>query len=345
MPTWRALLHEWPHSVLRASEDAVGLPPGQMGNSEVGHLNLGAGRPVLQDLPRIDAAIADGSFFDRVALLEACRRAARPGGRLHIISLIGPGGVHANDRHLVAIADLAAAQRRPRGPRPRAARRARHAAPIRDRVRRRRREAPRGRPFGRTHRVDRRALLRDGSRQPLGPGRAWVRRDRPRCRRARAGRDRGDRGRLRARRERRIPGPDGDRRRRRHGAQRGPADPCQLPCGSGAPARPRPGRRRLRGVRPLVAQRPARPDRPVRGDDDRIRGRAPCRRRLPARGGTLARAGLLGGRLEPVPRGGDREIRPRDLLLQRWRRGALPRGGAAPRSEPSASRPTTWSRR
>jgi 2,3-bisphosphoglycerate-independent phosphoglycerate mutase len=108
MPTWRGLLRDWPHAVLGASQDAVGLPLGQMGNSEVGHLNLGAGRPVLQDLPRIDAAIADGSFFERPALLEACRRAAHPGGRLHIVSLIGPGGVHANDRHLVALADLAA---------------------------------------------------------------------------------------------------------------------------------------------------------------------------------------------------------------------------------------------
>ncbi|HET9346241.1 MAG TPA: 2,3-bisphosphoglycerate-independent phosphoglycerate mutase [Candidatus Limnocylindrales bacterium] len=107
MPVWRGLLARWPHALLRASEDAVGLPPGQMGNSEVGHLNLGAGRPVLQDLPRIDAAIADGSFFERPALIEACRRAARPGGRLHVISLIGPGGVHANDRHLVALAELA----------------------------------------------------------------------------------------------------------------------------------------------------------------------------------------------------------------------------------------------
>jgi 2,3-bisphosphoglycerate-independent phosphoglycerate mutase len=79
-----------------------------MGNSEVGHLNLGAGKPVLQDLPRIDAAIADGSFFARPALLAACDRAARPGGRLHVISLIGPGGVHANDRHLVALVELAA---------------------------------------------------------------------------------------------------------------------------------------------------------------------------------------------------------------------------------------------
>ena len=108
MPTWRGLWAAWPHAVLGASEGAVGLPPGQMGNSEVGHLNLGAGRPVLQDLPRIDAAIADGSFFDCPALLAACDRAARPGGRLHVVSLIGPGGVHANDRHLVALAELAA---------------------------------------------------------------------------------------------------------------------------------------------------------------------------------------------------------------------------------------------
>ena len=108
MPTWRRLLGEWPHATLQASEEAVGLPAGQMGNSEVGHLNLGAGRPVLQDLPRIDAAIADGSFFERPALLDACRRGAHPDGRLHVISLIGPGGVHANDRHLVAIVELAA---------------------------------------------------------------------------------------------------------------------------------------------------------------------------------------------------------------------------------------------
>jgi 2,3-bisphosphoglycerate-independent phosphoglycerate mutase len=108
MPTWRGLLERWPHAILRASEDAVGLPPGQMGNSEVGHLNLGAGRPVLQDLPRIDSAIADGSFFERPALVAACDRAVDADGRLHIVSLAGPGGVHANDRHLVALAELAA---------------------------------------------------------------------------------------------------------------------------------------------------------------------------------------------------------------------------------------------
>jgi len=107
MARWRALLARWPHSALRASEEAVGLPSGQMGNSEVGHLNLGAGRPVLQDLPRIDAAIADGSFSERPALLDACRRAAEA-GRLHAIGLIGSGGVHSHDRHLVALVALAA---------------------------------------------------------------------------------------------------------------------------------------------------------------------------------------------------------------------------------------------
>jgi 2,3-bisphosphoglycerate-independent phosphoglycerate mutase len=109
MPRWRDALATWPHSVLGASEDAVGLPPGQMGNSEVGHLNLGAGRPVLQDLPRIDAAIADGTFYTRPALLAACER-AKETGRLHAVGLIGPGGVHAHDRHLVALVELAARQ-------------------------------------------------------------------------------------------------------------------------------------------------------------------------------------------------------------------------------------------
>jgi 2,3-bisphosphoglycerate-independent phosphoglycerate mutase len=110
MPNWRALLDHWPHSVLQASGEAVGLPEGQMGNSEVGHLNLGAGRQVVQDLPRIDRAIADGTFATNEAILAAVRRAAEPGRRLHLIGLVGPGGVHANDRHAVAIAELARAK-------------------------------------------------------------------------------------------------------------------------------------------------------------------------------------------------------------------------------------------
>jgi 2,3-bisphosphoglycerate-independent phosphoglycerate mutase len=107
MPVWRGLLRRWPHARLGAAGEAVGLPPGQMGNSEVGHLNIGAGRPVLQDLPRIDAAIAEGSFFGRPALLEACRRARETTGRLNVVGLVGPGGVHAHDRHIVALAELA----------------------------------------------------------------------------------------------------------------------------------------------------------------------------------------------------------------------------------------------
>ena len=114
MPVWRSLLARWPHSVLRASEDAVGLPAGQMGNSEVGHLNLGAGRPVLQDLPRIDAAIADATFAARPAFLAACARARTGRGTLHVVSLVGPGGVHAVDRHLVELVRLAAAEGVPR---------------------------------------------------------------------------------------------------------------------------------------------------------------------------------------------------------------------------------------
>ena len=108
MPTWRRLLDEWPHARLAAAGEAVGLPPGQMGNSEVGPLNLGAGFPVLQDLPRINQAVADGSFFTNPALSGACRRVReRPGTRLHLMGLIGPGGIHAVDDHLVAMAELA----------------------------------------------------------------------------------------------------------------------------------------------------------------------------------------------------------------------------------------------
>ena len=107
MPRWRALLEGWPSCRLEASGPAVGLPVGQMGNSEVGHLNLGAGRPVLQDLPRIDAAIVDGSFARNEALVRALSDAAREGRRVHLVGLVGPGGVHSHDSHAVAIAALA----------------------------------------------------------------------------------------------------------------------------------------------------------------------------------------------------------------------------------------------
>lgn len=102
--------HLWsanPHALLDASGEAVGLPSGQMGNSEVGHLTIGAGRVVLQDLTRIDTAIEDGSFFENPTLIEAAERARARHGRLHLIGLVSPGGVHSHQDHLLAICELA----------------------------------------------------------------------------------------------------------------------------------------------------------------------------------------------------------------------------------------------
>ena len=184
MPTWRGLLARWPHSTLGASEGDVGLPPGQMGNSEVGHLNLGAGRPVLQDLPRIDAAIADGSFFERPALLAACRRAV-DAGRTPPPRQPGRAGRRPRQRPAPRGPRRAGrADRRRARPRARAARRARHAAVLGARVRRRPGAAPRRGPPRHRDRVGRRPLLRDGPRRPLGPRRARLRRHRPRSRRS-----------------------------------------------------------------------------------------------------------------------------------------------------------------
>jgi 2,3-bisphosphoglycerate-independent phosphoglycerate mutase len=105
-PTWDALWSLRSRSLLEASGIRVGLPAGQMGNSEVGHLNLGAGRVVMQDLVRISAAIEDGSFFRNPALVAACDGAKR-GGTLHVMGLLGGGGVHAIDSHLYAVVDMA----------------------------------------------------------------------------------------------------------------------------------------------------------------------------------------------------------------------------------------------
>ncbi len=107
MWNWHRLLAEWPNAQLAASGEAVGLPAGQMGNSEVGHLNLGAGFRVLQDLPRISAAVRDGSFFDNAVLRAACDLALVRGGRLHLMGLVGPGGIHAVDEHIEAMVELA----------------------------------------------------------------------------------------------------------------------------------------------------------------------------------------------------------------------------------------------
>ena len=109
VPTWDRLWARAPRTLLHASGEAVGLPCGQIGNSEVGHLNLGAGRVVKQDLVRISQAIADGSFYANPVFVDVCRRVKGNGGTLHLVGLIGTGGVHAIDTHLVAL--LALAQR------------------------------------------------------------------------------------------------------------------------------------------------------------------------------------------------------------------------------------------
>jgi 2,3-bisphosphoglycerate-independent phosphoglycerate mutase len=110
-PTWDALVARYPQTLLSASGLAVGLPEHQIGNSEVGHLNLGAGRVVMQDLVRIDRAIADGSFFRNRAFVDACQKAKQSRGTLHLVGLIGKGGVHAFDKHLFALIDLCARER------------------------------------------------------------------------------------------------------------------------------------------------------------------------------------------------------------------------------------------
>lgn len=109
-PTYDALLRDYPNTLLRASEHFVGLPDGQMGNSEVGHLNLGAGRIVRMDMTRIDTAIVEGSFFRDPTLLYAMDQASRDGRGLHLIGLLSDGGVHSHQRHLYALLRMAKEQ-------------------------------------------------------------------------------------------------------------------------------------------------------------------------------------------------------------------------------------------
>src|SRR5256886_6324841 len=105
-PVWHRLWSRAPRTLLNASGLAVGLPDGQMGNSEVGHLNLGAGRVVPQDIVRISQAITSGDFFRQPPLVELCGRVKQRGGMLHVLGLIGSGGVHALDQHLLAAVTL-----------------------------------------------------------------------------------------------------------------------------------------------------------------------------------------------------------------------------------------------
>ena len=108
-PVWHRLMARWPHSHLEASEHYVGLPDGQMGNSEVGHTNLGAGRIVMQDLPRIDEAVKSGELAKMPALIEFIAKVKAKGGTVHVIGLMSPGGVHSHQGQIAALARIVAA--------------------------------------------------------------------------------------------------------------------------------------------------------------------------------------------------------------------------------------------
>jgi 2,3-bisphosphoglycerate-independent phosphoglycerate mutase len=107
-PVWDKLWARYPHTLIHASEAAVGLPSRQMGNSEVGHLNLGAGRVVYQEYTRINRAISTGNFFTNKTLTDAVDSAVRAGKAVHIMGLLSPGGVHSHEDHIHAMVELAA---------------------------------------------------------------------------------------------------------------------------------------------------------------------------------------------------------------------------------------------
>ncbi|MDA8364208.1 MAG: 2,3-bisphosphoglycerate-independent phosphoglycerate mutase [Gammaproteobacteria bacterium] len=106
-PNWDHLWASYPHTLIRASEAAVGLPSNQMGNSEVGHLNLGAGRVVYQEYTRINRAISSGSFFTNKTFIDAVDLAVSTERSIHVLGLLSPGGVHSHEDHIHAIMELA----------------------------------------------------------------------------------------------------------------------------------------------------------------------------------------------------------------------------------------------
>lgn len=105
-PNWNYLWQNYPHTLIDGSGQAVGLPEGQMGNSEVGHLTMGAGRIVYQELTRIDKAIEDKSFFQNPVLKEALQRAVSTHKSVHIMGLVSPGGVHSHEKHIHAMIEM-----------------------------------------------------------------------------------------------------------------------------------------------------------------------------------------------------------------------------------------------
>ena len=103
-PNYTRMLKECPHALIATSGRVVGLPAGQMGNSEVGHMNIGAGRVVMQDLPRIDEVIEHGALAKQLALVDLIARVRKAGGAVHLMGLLSPGGVHSHQHHIAALA-------------------------------------------------------------------------------------------------------------------------------------------------------------------------------------------------------------------------------------------------
>ncbi len=108
IPNYRRMMDEGPWSFLATSGEAVGLPPGQMGNSEVGHMNIGGGRVLVQDLDRISADAASGALAKNEVLRDVLAKVKAAGGALHLLGLMSPGGVHSHQDHIAAIANIAA---------------------------------------------------------------------------------------------------------------------------------------------------------------------------------------------------------------------------------------------
>ncbi|MFH0828643.1 MAG: 2,3-bisphosphoglycerate-independent phosphoglycerate mutase [Candidatus Kerfeldbacteria bacterium] len=110
-PTWDRLLQTYPSVTLQASGESVGLPWGEMGNSEVGHMNIGAGKIIFRDLPRVNHAIIDGTFFDRPAFIQATDHVRKTKGNLHIVGLMSTGGIHSFNEHSYALLEFAAKEK------------------------------------------------------------------------------------------------------------------------------------------------------------------------------------------------------------------------------------------
>ena len=106
LPNLTRLISKYPNTSINASGLAVGLPEGQMGNSEVGHLNIGSGRVVYQELTRISKAIEDGDFFEKQEFLDAIANAKANNSKIHLVGLVSDGGVHSHNTHLYGLLDL-----------------------------------------------------------------------------------------------------------------------------------------------------------------------------------------------------------------------------------------------